>query len=76
MRIYKWSGRKCVLCLKRQRIFCANEGRKNVRNGIMRILPYQKDVVAIDAKAKKVIRLVKNGAKLAPTSPDVMVIFN
>lgn len=40
------------------------------------ILPYQDDVAAIEAKAKKVIRLLKKGIKLTPTSPDVMKIFD
>lgn len=40
------------------------------------ILPYQDDTKIIKAKAKKVIRLVKNGIKLTPTSPDVLSIFN
>lgn len=40
------------------------------------ILPYERDRAEIEAKAKKVIRLVKRGIKLTPTSPDVMTIYN
>lgn len=39
------------------------------------ILPYKKDVDAIENKAKKVIRLIKNGIKLTPTSPDIISIL-
>jgi len=39
------------------------------------ILPYEDDVAEIDSKAKKVIRLLKKGIKLTPTSPDVMKIL-
>lgn len=39
------------------------------------ILPYEKDVVEIEKKAKKVISLVKRGIKLTPTSPDINSII-
>lgn len=40
------------------------------------VLPYQDDIKAIETKAKKVIRLIRNGVKLTPTSPDVLSIFD
>lgn len=40
------------------------------------ILPYEKDVAEIETRAKKVIRLVRRGIKLTPTSPDVMKIYD
>lgn len=39
------------------------------------ILPYEDDVSTIDRKARKVIRLIKKGIKLTPTSPDVLKIL-
>lgn len=39
------------------------------------ILPYQDDVTTIERKARKVIRLIKKGIKLTPTSPDVLKIL-
>ena len=39
------------------------------------ILPYNNDISAIEKKAKKVIRLLKKGIKMTPTSPDIMKIL-
>lgn len=38
------------------------------------ILPYRNDIDRIEEKARKVIRLIKRGIKLTPTSPDVIKI--
>ena len=39
------------------------------------VLPYQNDIDAIELKAKRVIRLIKNGVKITPTSPNIMKIL-
>jgi len=39
------------------------------------ILPYEDDIAEIEMKARKVIRLLKRGIKLTPTSPDVLKIL-
>lgn len=39
------------------------------------ILPYQKDVLEIDRRTRKVLALIRRGIKLTPTSPDVMAIY-
>ena len=40
------------------------------------VRPYQKDVSVIAEKAKKAIRLIKNGIRFTPASPDVNRILN
>lgn len=40
------------------------------------ILPYENDISNIEKKADKVIRLLKKGIKLTPTSPDVKKILD
>lgn len=39
------------------------------------VLPYNNDIIELEAKANKIIKLVKRGIKLTPTSPDVLSIF-
>ena len=40
------------------------------------VLPYKDDIESIEEKSKKVIKLIKNGIKLTPTSPDIISIFD
>jgi len=39
------------------------------------ILPFDKDIAEIEKKAKHVIRLVRKGIKITPTSPDIVSII-